>query len=55
LRFSVLAGEVIHHLRSCLDHLVWQLSSEPFRSAHSDRIEFPVYERAPVGKVSARI
>jgi hypothetical protein len=25
LRFSVLAGEIIHHLRSSLDHLTWAL------------------------------
>jgi hypothetical protein len=26
LRFSVLAGEVVHHLRSCLDHLIVALA-----------------------------
>src|ERR1700691_3819144 len=25
-RFSVLTGEVVHHLRSCLDHIVWIFS-----------------------------
>jgi hypothetical protein len=25
LRFSVIAGEIVHQLRSCLDHLVYQL------------------------------
>lgn len=25
IRFAIVAGEIIHHLRSCLDHLVWQL------------------------------
>lgn len=27
LRFSVLAGEIVHHFRSCLDHLVVQLAA----------------------------
>lgn len=43
LRFSVLAGEIIHHLRSSLDHLVWQLvlanGGTPDR-----RTEFPISE-----------
>src|ERR1700761_1924172 len=26
IRFSVLAGEIVHHLRSSLDHVAWQLS-----------------------------
>jgi hypothetical protein len=42
-RFSVLAGEIIHHLRSAFDHVVWQLSS-PILQANSPRqIEFPVF------------
>ena len=28
LRFSVLAGEILYHLRSSLDHLVWKLVEE---------------------------
>src|SRR5436190_360500 len=24
-RYSLLLGEVVHHLRSCFDHMVWQL------------------------------
>ena len=50
LRFSVLAGEIIHHLRSCYDHLIWQLSSDAYRIDHPDRIEFPVLDRTPVRK-----
>src|ERR1700694_3709013 len=26
LKFSVLVGEIIHHLRSSLDHLIWALA-----------------------------
>jgi hypothetical protein len=26
-RFGVLSGEIVHHLRSCLDHIVWHFSS----------------------------
>jgi len=43
LRISVLAGEIIHHLRSTLDHLIWAgahkvgLSSDKLR-----RITFPI-------------
>lgn len=43
LRLSILAGDVIHDLRSSLDHLVWQLSlivtPTPF-----ERSEFPIYD-----------
>lgn len=49
-RFSVLAGEIAHHLRSCLDHLVWGLSSEGERATHPDRIEFPIFDKRPASK-----
>src|SRR5207302_10873159 len=51
LRFSVLAGEVVHHLRSCLDHLAWAFSSTKERTEHPTRIEFPVFGSEP-SKVS---
>jgi hypothetical protein len=41
-RFGVLAGEVVHHLRSCLDHIAWALSSESYRRSHARNIAFPV-------------
>jgi hypothetical protein len=49
LRFSVLAGEIIHHLRSCFDHLAWQLSDESCRQAGNNRftIEFPIFDVDP--------
>ncbi|MGA3319125.1 MAG: hypothetical protein ABSC64_22135 [Candidatus Korobacteraceae bacterium] len=48
LRFSILAGEIVHHLRSCLDHIVWQFSSPDYRSGKDGRfIEFPVLESRP--------
>ena len=50
LRFSVLVGEIIHHLRSCLDHIVWEFSSEDYRREHFSRIEFPVCTNEPVDK-----
>ena len=50
LRFSVLAGEVIHHFRSCFDHIAWQLSSSEERRDHPLRIEFPIFEKTPVEK-----
>lgn len=41
LVFSVCAGEVVHHLRSTLDHLVWQLI-ERNGKGHTSFHEFPV-------------
>jgi hypothetical protein len=42
IRFSIIAGDIIHNLRSTLDHLVWQLvlrdGQEP-----TDRNQFPIY------------
>lgn len=42
IRFSVLAGEIIHHLRSSLDHLVWIFSTEDIRREKGGSIAFPV-------------
>jgi hypothetical protein len=50
LRFSVLAGEVIHHLRSCFDHLIWQLSNSLKQFRDPTGIEFPVFDIKPVRK-----
>jgi hypothetical protein len=50
LRFSVLAGEIVHQLRSCFDHLIWQLSSSKERRENPRRIGFPVFEYEPVCK-----
>lgn len=47
LRLSVLVGEIIHQLRSTLDHLAWQLSSDSYRISHPTRIEFPIYIHRP--------
>lgn len=41
-RFSVLAGEIVHHLRSSLDHVVWIFSNEDTRRRHENSIAFPV-------------
>jgi hypothetical protein len=49
LRFSVLAGEIVHHLRSCLDHLVWHFSADTAR-AKPGSIEFPIFEVEPSEK-----
>lgn len=46
-RFSVLTGEIVHHLRSAFDHLAWQLSSATFRSQFPTQIEFPVFLTDP--------
>jgi hypothetical protein len=48
LRFSVLAGEIAHHLRSILDHIVWVFSSTDYRdSKEGHYIEFPILESTP--------
>jgi len=49
LRFGVLSGEIIHHLRSCLDHIVWQFSDATFREVPKNRrfIEFPILDKPP--------
>lgn len=49
-RFNVLVGEIIHHLRSCLDHVAWQFSSEQYRRDRFWKIEFPVFEKEPIEK-----
>lgn len=44
-RFAVLAGEIIHHLRSCFDHIVWHFS---VGATDKDKwIEFPVFDEQP--------
>jgi len=52
LRFSILAGEIIHHLRSILDHIAWQLSSTTARGTHAiaNQIEFPIFAKRPITK-----
>ena len=47
LRFSVLTGEIVHHLRSSLDHLVWIFSSDNARTAKPDAIAFPIFWHCP--------
>jgi hypothetical protein len=48
LRFSVIAGEAIHHLRSCFDHVAWLFSSEWYRNSKEGRfIEFPILDTPP--------
>lgn len=43
LRFSVLAGEILHHFRSSLDHIAWLLSFSEIREKTPVRVEFPVF------------
>jgi hypothetical protein len=47
LKFAVLTGEIVHHLRSCLDHVVWHFSDACARAADPNGIEFPIYENRP--------
>jgi len=48
LRFSVLAGEIVHHLRSSLDHIVWHFSDDTGR--RSGATEFPVFKMEPISE-----
>lgn len=54
LRFSVLAGEVVHQLRSCLDHMVWIFSSAAARRDYESVLAFPVLCETPNKKKLAR-
>jgi hypothetical protein len=47
---SVLSGEIVHHLRSCLDHIVWHFSSAEYRLKSENSIEFPVFREKPIAK-----
>jgi hypothetical protein len=49
LRFAVLTGETVHHLRSCLDHVVWHFSDDEARKIPGS-IEFPIFEIKPSEK-----
>lgn len=40
VRFGTITGEVMHHLRSSLNHLVWQLSD----GQHTTSTEFPIFK-----------
>jgi len=53
-RFGILSGEIIHQLRSCLDHIAWELSSAEKRTIDPRGIEFPVYASKPVEKREIR-
>lgn len=46
-RFSILAGEIIHHLRCAFDHVIWQLSTPEARKKFPNDIEFPVNDSPP--------
>ena len=43
-------GEIIHHLRSSLDHIAWLLSSEKYRREHETAIAFPICTDEPIEK-----
>jgi len=51
-RFAVLAGEIVHHLRSCLDHIAWHFSLPDYRTdpVKSKSITFPICDKEPVKK-----
>jgi hypothetical protein len=51
-RFPIIAGEIIHHLRSCLDHVAWMLSCDTYRREHETLIAFPVCIRGDKKELS---
>lgn len=54
-RFGVLAGEIVHHLRSSLDHVAWMLSSERSQRAKgSNAIAFPILIEEPTDEHELR-
>jgi hypothetical protein len=42
-QLSILAGEILHHLRSALDHVVWAIAKHPV-SGPNTRLQFPVMD-----------
>jgi hypothetical protein len=53
-RFSVIIGEVIHQLRSSLDHLVWQLVIAHSTEKTSNHLEFPIFREPGKYPTAAR-
>ena len=53
-RFAVLAGEIVHHLRSCLEHIAWSLSSKTYRKTNETAIAFPIFTEPPNKKTQPR-
>ncbi len=49
LLLSVVAGELLHNLRSCLDHLAWQLASLSGNTG-TRATSFPIHETVPTAK-----
>lgn len=51
IRFSVLAGEIVHHLRSSLDHVAWTFTDNSYKiPATESAIGFPVFKDRPTTK-----
>jgi hypothetical protein len=47
LWWSPIIGDVVHNLRSALDHLAWQLVIRNGRNPESARSQFPIFTRDP--------
>jgi len=47
LKLGVLAGEIVHHFRSCLDHIIWHFSIPNLTPKMENVIEFPIFEIDP--------
>ena len=49
-RFSIITGETLYHLRSSLDHLVWQLVIREGKVSPGGQHQFPIYNQRPATK-----
>jgi hypothetical protein len=50
VRFSAITGEIVHHFRSSLDHIVWDLSAVSYRTSNERDIGFPIFTEPPKQK-----
>jgi hypothetical protein len=54
-RIRIIIGEIVHQLRSSLDHLIWQLVLANKKEVPGDQLEFPVFwERAKYPSAAKR-
>lgn len=51
-RLNVLSGEIVHHLRSCFDHIVWHFSIGA--TDEDTGVDFPVFKKEPINAEDRR-
>jgi hypothetical protein len=50
IRYGVVAGEIVDHLGSSLEHTAWMLSTDAYRRNRPTRIGFPIKKSKPATK-----